>query len=164
MNNREGKLSNFLLGMGIGVFLNYIYVKYRKKDKKNSFNPSIKKYEMGFQVFNKWVKLKNESKTFEPYFQDNEISIVAIYGMGDLGERLYEELNNLNVGIAYAIDRMASAKKINGLRVVGIDDTLENVDAIIVTPIQDYYEIEKMLEEKTDIDIISLEYIVDYCI
>jgi|GEM_PF-676148 Predicted dinucleotide-utilizing enzyme len=153
--------SGLLLGMGIWICKVFI-----KKDKLNTENDSIvspKRFEVGFQILNNWIKIKNAGRDLKTYFIDNEISTVAIYGMGALGERLYEELSNTEIKVVYAIDRMAEKKGFEGLRIVSADDVLEDVDVIIVTPVQDYDNIEKMLEMKTDANIISLEDIVNYC-
>jgi len=135
-----------------------------KNEKNEVTSVGADRFEIGFQIFNKWLKLKNQGKSLKPYFEDNDLKTVAIYGVGGLGERLFEDLKSLDINVIYAIDRVAGMKHIEGLHIVGIEDELKDVDAIIVTPVQDFYAIEKVLEEKTDSEIISLEDIVNYCI
>lgn len=152
---------NFVSGFALGAAAMKYYG--MKKDKQET-NISAYRFEVGFHIFNNWMKLRHDGKTLEGYFKDNQISTVAIYGIGALGERLYEELMACNINVVYAIDRIASTKSIEGLKIVGADEELGLVDAIIVTPVQDFYAIEEKLEYKTDADIISLEDIVEYCL
>ena len=162
MGNKKSAVS-LILGMGLGIGLDRLGMKYWLKKKTSDTVISPNRFEIGFNVFGKWLKLKNEGKTLATYFSDNEITTVAIYGMGALGERLFEELRNSEVKVAYAIDRIADSKHIEGLKIIGVEDEFNEVDAIIVTPIQDFIAIEEKLEQSTDADIISLEDVVDYC-
>ena len=47
-------------------------------------------YEVGFKILNKWLNLNHDGKSLQKYFDDNYIKTVAIYGMGELGKRLYD--------------------------------------------------------------------------
>jgi len=149
----------FIFGAGAGVAATKIIKKKRIEDTVVSTN----RFETGFNLFNKWLKLKNEGKTLIQYFTDNEIKTVAIYGMGAIGERLFQELSIIGIKVIYAIDRIANSKNIEGLKIIGLEDEYQEVDLIVVTPIQDFYDIEEMLEVKTDADIVSLEDVIDYC-
>lgn len=134
-----------------------------KQSKQNQIMASPARFEAGFHLLNNWLKLKNEGKTLATFFHDNDFSVIAIYGMGALGERLYEELSGTEIKVAYAIDRLADKKSRNGLRIIPMEEELERTDVIIVTPIQDFEVIERQLELRTEIDIISLEDVVNYC-
>ena len=164
LDNKKSKIGALIIGAGLGVGINTIIKKYCGKNKMEESVVSANRFEVGFHIFNRWMMLKNEGKTLRPFFEDNEISTVAIYGMGALGERLLEELEKLDIKVVYAIDRIANSKAVEGLKIVGAEDLLEEADAIIVTPVQDFYAIEQKLELRTDADIISLEDIVDYCV
>ncbi len=130
--------------------------------KKKSYRPSI--FELGFHIFDKWMKLKYEGKSLQKYFDDNCIETVAIYGLGALGSRLYEDLQALDVSVGYAIDRNADNINIEGLKVYTLEQQLPETDAIIITPVQFFCDIECDLDGKTDADIISLEDVVEYCV
>lgn len=130
------------------------------KNKKQP--PSI--FVLGFSIFNKWMKLKNEGKSLQKFFDDNRIETVAVYGLGALGQRLLEDLEKTDVQVLYAIDKNAANFSITNLCVVTPEDVLKEVDAIIVTPVQYFYEIEMDLEKKIRTDIISLEDVVEYCL
>lgn len=161
---RMRNIMKIILNLAIGIIIGATTVKiFLKKAtiKQQASVPSI--YEDGFQIFNDWMKLKFEGKTLQKFFDDNRMKKVAIYGFGALGQRLYEDLKQLDVEITYVIDRNADNIRIDGLKVVTLDGELDIVDAIIVTPIQFFYDIEKDLESKMSTDIISIEDVVSYC-
>lgn len=112
-----------------------------------------------------WLKLKREDKNLSKYFEDNYIKNVAIYGLGNLGQEVYWELSKLeNVNVLYGIDKNAKSLNMASLRIVSPDDLLETVDAVIVTPLQYYNEIEETLVKKGIKNVISIEDIVRYCV
>lgn len=126
---------------------------------------SEKRFEFGFPLLAQWLGLRQRGESLCSYFEDNGIDHVAIYGMGVLGERLYEELREGPVSVEYAIDRMAAFKDIPGLQLYLPDiERLPDVGAVIVTPVQEFWRIVELLETKTDAPILSLSDIVDYCV
>ena len=79
--------------------------------------------------------------------------------MNYVGETLLSELENTNVKVNYAIDKNADNIYSN-IKVIKPDDELEPVDAVIVTPITFFDEIEKILSDKIDCCITSMEDII----
>lgn len=123
-----------------------------------------KRFEIGFHIFNQWMYLKQRGVSLKSYFTDNMIESIAIYGMGALGERLYEELQNSGLFVKYAIDWYAEFKNIPGLKIYNAnEEMLPPADAIVVTPIQDYWAIVELLEKKTEAAVVSLGDIIEYC-
>ena len=111
-------------------------------------------------MLNQWLLLKQEGKSLEKYFAENGYKTIAIYGMGEMGNRLYDELKNSSVvEIKYAIDKNA-AGTYSELEVFDPDDEMTEVDAVIVTAIFAFDEIEDELSEKIQCPIISLEDVV----
>lgn len=124
-----------------------------------------KRFETGFHIFNQWLCLRQRGKRLFPYFEDNLIAHAAIYGMGALGERLYEELKGGSVSVEYAVDRAAGKKNIPGLKIYGLkEERLPEADVMIVTPVQDYWAVVAVMETKTKAAIVSLADIIDYCV
>lgn len=111
------------------------------------------------QILNQWLIDRQEGKSLVKFFEDNEYRSVAIYGMSYLGERLADELENSGIEVRYAIDKNAG-NIYAGIDVKRPDDNLPEVDAIIVTPVFFFDEIEEDLEDKVDYPIISLEDVV----
>lgn len=127
-----------------------------KGDKLDKAQKMSSKHLALFLMMNQWVKVKQEGKNLSKYFEDNGYKRIAIYGMSYAGETLIDELKNTNVEVVYGIDRRSESLYAD-IDIVSIDDSLENVDAVVVTAITFFDEIEEILCEKLDCPIISLE-------
>jgi len=112
-----------------------------------------------YDVLTRWIRMRSPGEQMRVYLLDRGIKKVAIYGMKELGEILYEELKNSSIKVEYAIDRDAEYI-ISDLEVVSPDDKLKEVDAVIVTAIHYYSEIADSLEKKMKCPIISLEDVI----
>lgn len=112
-----------------------------------------------FLMMNQWVKVKQQGKSLASYFEKNGYKKIAIYGMSYAGETLVDELTDTGIEIAYGIDKRADSIYAD-VDIVSMDDTLENVDAIVVTAITFYDEIEEKLSERLECPVISLEDIL----
>lgn len=77
--------------------------------------------------------------------------------MSYAGERLVEELGASDITVDYVIDQNVSS---NDCKTYKMNEELPCVDAIIVTAITYFDEIESALSEKVDCPIISLEDII----
>lgn len=122
------------------------------------------RFEINFHILNKWLMLRQRGKTLEPFFQDNALKKIAVYGMGVLGERLIEELQLSSVQVMYGIDRMAAAKQNMGIKIYGVEEnSYPETEAVIVTPVQDYWNIVSSLANRTSAPVLSIEDIIDYC-
>ena len=109
--------------------------------------------------YSKWLTLKQQGKSLVQYFERNQYKTVAIYGMKELGERLYDELKDSDIKVLYAIDKNADAIYAE-VDVLTPDDDLPEVDLIVVTPVHYFDEIEEMLADKVDCPVISIEDVV----
>lgn len=112
-----------------------------------------------FLMMNEWVRVKQEGKNLASYFEKNGFQRIAIYGMSYAGETLVNELKGTSVTVAYGIDKNAS-EMYSGMQIVSVEDDLEEVDAVVVTAITFFEEIEEKLSEKVDCPVISLEDIL----
>ncbi len=112
-----------------------------------------------YHLTNEWLAMKQKNMDFAKYFKDRGYCSIAIYGMGYLGERLVDELNHTGIGISYAIDR---GKKggYAGVAIKDLDGELPAVDAVVVTPIYDFWEIKRNLAGVLECPVISLEDII----
>lgn len=136
---------------GIGYWGNkQVTEKSRKVDKFKGY------YNMLIQ----WLIIKQEGKNLAEYFEKNNYKSIAIYGMGEMGNRLYDELKNTDINIKYAVDKNASSTY-SELDVIDPDESdWEEVDAVIVTATFAFDDIEEKLSSKIDYPIISLEDVV----
>lgn len=122
-------------------------------------------YPWGFRVLDKWLQIKIKGYSLETYFEENEIKHIAIYGMGAIGRRLYEEILQGQIKVCYGIDRNADNIIIDGLEMKTLEDKLPDVEAVVVTPV-DFYQIEQDIYRKMggNVNIIFIEDVVDYCL
>ena len=133
------------------------YLSQKKIEQKAE---KVDKFKSYYNMLNQWLMLKQEGKSLEKYFVDNEIKTIAIYGMGEMGNRLYDELKDSTaVEIKYAVDQNA-ASTYSEIDVIDKEDDYEEVDAIIVTAIFAFDEIEEEISAKVDYPVISLEDVV----
>lgn len=141
----------FIIGMVTGA-------EKIKKDKKREItkiqNVSDKNLEL-FLMMNQWVKLKQKRKNVGTYLIQSGYRKIAIYGMSHVGETLLDELKNTEVEVSYAIDRIAG-RLYAEVDVFSLEDSLQQVDAVIVTVISCFEEIENELRDKLNCPVISL--------
>lgn len=124
----------------------------------NAENKS-RKYQKFYKCLNKWMKNWENQKFIFDYLLNKGIGTVAIYGYGVLGKHILKELTGSKVTVKYLIDRHYNIGR-SSLNVVSPEEELEEVDAIIVTPIMEFEKIENELRNKTKADILSLEAII----
>ena len=128
-------------------------------NKVNDWQQLSDKHLALFLMMNQWVKVKQDGKNLSDYFEKNEYKKIAIYGMSYVGETLADELKNTATKVVYAIDKKAD-NMYSDLDIFSPDENLEEVDAVVVTSITFFDEIEAMLEKRLDCPIISLEDIL----
>ena len=116
------------------------------------------KFRIMYQMMESWFRLKLEGKNIEDYFNAYGYKHIAIYGMGDIGKNLLADLRISSVKVDYAIDKVVTNTE--DIRVVSPEEKLEKVDAIVVTAIAYFDDINDNLSSKTDCPIISLEDII----
>lgn len=112
-----------------------------------------------YLAMNQWVNLKQEGKNLYSYFEEEGFHKIAIYGMSYMGETLINELRGSDIEVVYGIDRNSS-RIYSEVEIFSMEDTLEEVDAIVVTAITFFDEIEEKLAQKVECPIISLEDIL----
>ncbi len=112
-----------------------------------------------FLMMNQWVKVKQAGKKLTDYFEQQGYHEIAIYGMSFVGETLMEELRGSNIKVKYGIDQRADKICVD-LDVVTPDETLDEVDAIVVTSNYFFKEIEEKLLLLVDCPILNFEDIL----
>lgn len=128
-------------------------------DKAQKIQEMSEKHLALFLMMNQWVKVKQEGKRLADYFEKKGYQRIAIYGMSYAGETLINELKDTEITVVYGIDKNAASIYAD-VNIISLDDDLESVDAIIVTAITFFEQIEEKLGEKVDCPILSLEDIL----
>ena len=107
------------------------------------------KYWQSYLMMDRWVRVKQEGKSLVNYFKEKGYRSIAIYGMSYSGITLLDELTGSEIEVKYGID--ANADKIySDIPVLKLTDHLGEVDAVIVTPVYYFDEIEKSVSEKLE--------------
>lgn len=148
-----------VLSAVVGAAVGAGVVGKNKSDEIEKIRSMSDKHLALYLMMNQWVKVKQEGKNLASYLEKNEFKKIAIYGMSYVGETLISELKNTGVEVGYGIDRNADSIYAD-IDVVSVDSALEQVDAIIVTAITYFDEIEEMLSARVSCPIISLEDIL----
>lgn len=132
----------------------------RKESQYKELRDRLAKFEDYFAISNKWLKNRNMGIPVLDYFKQHNYETIAIYGMGELGKRLYEELKNQGKEVAFVLDRCARGGLDPNMNVCSMDEKLPDVDVIVITPTFDYASIEEQLKKVTDAKIISIKDVV----
>ncbi len=119
----------------------------------------IDKFRNYYDVLNHWMELKQGGKSLEEFFIRNNYRTIAIYGMGEMGCRLYSELMDSSIEVKYAIDQKADTA-FTELKVVTIDEELEDVDVIVVSATFAFDDVKHRLSELVNCPVVSLEDVV----
>lgn len=121
------------------------------------------RYKNLFEMANKWWHICFAGRKVEEYFIKHDLSRIAIYGMGNLGRNLYDELEKSSIEVLYGIDR-ADMDYVEFVPIIKPYDTLSEVDAIIVTNATKVEEIVDYLRSKSSCRIIPLKEVLDWFI
>lgn len=119
----------------------------------------VDKFKGYYNMLNQWLILKQEGKSLDEYFKKNNYKTVAIYGMGEMGNRLYDELKDSDIEVKYAVDQNA-ASTYSELEVVDKDDCFDDVDVMVVTATFAFDEIEEEISSKCSFPLVSLDDVV----
>jgi hypothetical protein len=139
-----------------------------KKDKvisvhiiENWIKSTIKvdKFKSYYELTNSWLKKLLQGKKISNYFEINKIDKIAIYGAGELGIRLKDNLNldGNQIKVEGFIDQNGKDE----IPVITNLDLIPNVDCIVISPVFAYSKICKSLEGKSNARIVSLAEVID---
>lgn len=112
-----------------------------------------------YTVLCRWLNNRNSGKSIADYLISCDVNSIAIYGMGELGTILYDELiNDGRIRVAYMID----GAKFGIGNIIKIEEIKkqEMVDAIIITPFYDYESINNELKSLYEGQILGLEKVI----
>lgn len=144
-----------LAGTVAGV---YAAVRAMKKKLNHKAKMSDKHLAL-FLMMNEWVRIKQENKSIAEYLEKEGYQEIAVYGINYAGETLIRELEGSAVSVKYGIDRNAD-NICAEIEVMTPEKELPKVDAVIVTAITAFDEIEEKLSMQMDCPILSLEDIL----
>lgn len=140
--------------------------KYEEIKKGGIFSPEVGnesnqllKISLLYRWTMKWLQARQKGITLGDYFMRFNIRTVAIYGMGQMGCRVYDELEKTEIQVKYVMDRrLDQLTRITEL--VNPENELPEVDAIIVTVLSQERELVDWLKQKCDYEVLGLSQII----
>lgn len=153
------KLISSILSALIGAVLGAGTVGKISSNKAKKIQSMSDKHLALFLIMNSWVKIKQQGISLSSYFEKHGYHQIAVYGMSYIGETLVDELKDSETVVVYGIDQRADSIY-SDVDVVPIGEELVPVDAVVVTAVTFFKEIEEKLSEKMECPIISLEDIL----
>lgn len=93
-------------------------------------------------MYTKWNELQSLGINVCEYFRIRKIKHVAIYGNGEANTYLRRDLEQANISYS-------------------VNDNYEEADIIVVTELENYFEIEKSICENILVEVISISELVD---
>lgn len=115
-----------------------------------------KKFESFYYLAERWITIFEEGKSLESILEERHIKTVAVYGLGALGRHVVTQLKGSRVNVAYVIDQAVKGHW-QDVEVMPLKEHILDVDAIIVTAINDMDVIERNLKKYTRCPVLSLE-------
>ena len=131
----------------------------RKSSLAKSKEERLNKFIKYFALLDRWLWLKLQNKNIGIYFEEQGYHNIAIYGMGEIGNRLFEELSRFStIKVEFAVDK--NVKESQAVPVFSLEDELPDVDVIVVTNNYIYEQICEILKRKTTSPIVSIDDVV----
>lgn len=154
---KKGLISilSILAGIAAGSIATSKVLRTAIKSKKEMEEKMISYYHL----LNQWLSLSQEGKSLAEYFHNNEYKTVGIYGMKELGERLYDELSDSDVEVVCIIDKNADNMYFD-MDILKPTDELPEFDVLVVTASYYFDAIETDMATKVSCPIISLEDVI----
>ena len=107
-----------------------------------------------------WLRLRQRGKKIRNWLIQNNIREIAIYGMGELGQCLLNELSGTDIKVSYIIDQNKERYS-EHYQCFAPMDTLPEVQLIVVTAVYDYSTIKEKICCGNATKVISLEEVLN---
>lgn len=115
-------------------------------------------------VYDYWLYLENRNQKVINFLQKCGYFKIGIYGMGYIGNRLYDNLSSGNIRILFAIDRQAG-KFTCSIPVFCLEDTqigsyMKRIDAIIITAEAAFESVKEKIVKEYGVPVLSFKNIL----
>ena len=121
------------------------------KKKEKELSGHLMRTQKKFDLLHQWMRLKQRGISLTEFFDDQHYTSVAIYGGGDLGILLHEELSRKQGLVKCILDKNAKKIQLQGIDIPVCHPTdceVYPVDVVMVTPVLVTDEIEDMIQER----------------
>lgn len=119
---------------------------------------SYEKFHSMYQMLERLIYCKQAGYSIGGYLQQSGITKIAIYGCGDIGRILYNELLDEDIEVKYGIDK--NTKIDFPIEIRSLSESLDEVDAVIVTSIAYFSDIEEELRKLMKCRILALDDVI----
>lgn len=144
------------------------YECYLKTDIHDQFNQEflnrekeIAKYKMFYQIAANIARLQKQGFSIADFLLKKHCRRVSIYGFGLLGKLLLELLKNTEISLVDIIDKRIIHNSAMKVSTVPLAESNKDVDAVVVTAVTDFENIEKELSSNGYQRIYSLAALID---
>lgn len=145
----QPKMKEFFEGKASDIFLKY------SEDKKIFINELMK------YIFNENTEVLDLSlkpllsEIIQKSFKEKGYKNIGIYGFGKIGKWLLEIIKNLDINIKYIVDKKYKIIESN-IKCIAPEENLKDIDAIIITPFNEFEKIKKSLSHNSNISLVSI--------
>lgn len=120
----------------------------------------LEKFREMFMTLNAIAMCREMGHSFGKRVKDKGIKRVAVYGDGYLGKRIMGELKEYHIKTVFFIDRNADYLE-EEVPVYKIEEAPDNIDAVIISLVQNYNPVKSILREKYNVNIYTIGEIVE---
>lgn len=122
---------------------------------------TLQKYMQFYKLLTRWLNAKQEGKDIASYLKDKGIKSVLIYGYADIGKLLCKELLQSTIVVAGVLDKRNLSSPNSNVQIFCPSEGDRKADAVLVTAIYYFDEIEAELKRLNYKNIMSLQRIVE---
>lgn len=143
-------------------FIISVMITYRKIINGYTVLERVADKETGRRLLmQQWLKSYQNGKTVSQYLKAHGYNRISIYGVGEVGLTLLDDLKDSDIEVIYCIDKNANNILLTGIEVLGWEAEWKEVDLIIVTTIDSYFEIRSNIKNKCNYPVMSIENIIN---
>lgn len=138
----------------------YMSPKHNLYDATAELEARLQKSILFYQILTRWVEMKIKGGSVAEVIKKRGIHMVAIYGYAEMGKLLCMELVQAGMEVVYVLDRKVTHTENEKIPVFVPQKGLPEVEAVVVTAVYYFHEIEKELMEMGFHNIVSLRDLV----
>ena len=143
----------------VGAIFGWYFTGHKYCVQLNRSNEMIRKNREIIKIYDIWMMVNRSGKSVGLFLSNNKIKSIAIYGMAELGVRLYYELKD-NVEVKYAMDQNPQIQ-LPDLQIYkpGTEPNA-GVDAVIVTALRSFDTVNSDLKKRGYKKVFALDEIL----
>lgn len=141
-------------------FVNELKKRYLEISNNNDTKINIKEQTEYEKICEEWEKISNKGHKIWEYLLNHKYRKIAIYGIGNLGIKVYEEIEESPIEISYVVDRNSSYIE-EVLKVVNPNDILPEIDLLLVAVAKEEKEIINKYKEKYTFPVMGISDIIN---